>query len=113
MGESTETELPPSYIEIQDGKVVRIEEWTMWNGQPWPTFTLTRTTRLGGPESFRCSMGDPEHGGGSASGSLEHVLEGLHPEIARKYTEVMEMVEPTGHKILHTPGFEHYQVINR
>lgn len=72
-------------IVIRDGRVVKIEEYTNWNGNPaggW--FDVTR--HAGG--AFRSNIGCDEHGGGQSTGTLQTVLESIHAELRQPYIDL-------------------------
>ena len=83
--------LPPNTVNLENGKVVRLSLWTLWNGVPWNTVVIERTA-----VGFSCSVGEPEHGGGRVQGDLDEVLAGFHPDIKRRYKQLFELNEPTG-----------------
>ena len=83
-------ECPKSKITIRDGQVVALEEWTLWNLVPWVTIEMRRE-----PAGFYCATGDPEHGGGSDRGTLEHVLAFFHEKIADGYRRLFELKDAT------------------
>ncbi len=82
-------DLPPSTLTIENGQVQVVEEWTMWNGQPWCTVRIERI----GHNLFRSAIGDPEHGGGGARGTIEKVTEGLHNNFVAWYRYLFSLVE--------------------
>ncbi|MBX4188125.1 MAG: hypothetical protein KW793_03245 [Candidatus Doudnabacteria bacterium] len=83
-------------VVIKDGKVVRVDVWCLWNRVPWMTIKIgqeTDPTRLTEGE-FYSHISDPEHGGGSMRGSLDQVLEGLHPRIKANYVALFGLNNP-------------------
>ena len=93
-------EMPPCAITLKGGQVIELVEWTNWNGQPWQTTTISRNPN----GTFRCSTGEPEHGGGPDSvGTLEVALARFHPTIAHKYREIFtlsDLTEESSHECL-------------
>src|SRR5581483_11152768 len=86
---ATLAELPRNKVVIKGGKVIRVDEWCLWNGTPWMTVQISREGK-----EFCSHIGDPEHGGGSAQGSLEEVLEPFHPDIRAKYLNLFGLKNP-------------------
>ncbi len=80
-------QLPPSTVTITEGQVMKVQDWTFWNGTPWATITVERT-----PDgSFKSNIGDPEHGGSIKVGDLPEVIGGLHCEVAGPYISAFAM----------------------
>lgn len=98
-------ELPPDVVWLRaDGKVREVEDWTLWNGSPTPTVHIERR----GDDEFisNISWGD---GGRQTVGTLEEVLEGLHPDIAAKYVKLFALENPT-EADLAAIGFERHEI---
>jgi hypothetical protein len=96
--------LPKSKIVVRRGRVVKVEEWTLWNLVPWVTIEIRREG-----ESFFAAIGDPEHGGGSDRGPLSKVLAGLHPTIRANYERLFALRNPTEADI-RKAGFKGYEI---
>ena len=100
-------ELPPSTITVKDGRVVEAKQWVLWNLEPFPTIIVRRE-----PDgTFFSSIGDPEHGGGSANGTLREVLQGLHPTVRQRYEALFGLTLRPGTADLHRLGFDNYRII--
>ena len=93
-------------VKVTDGRVVSVERWVRWNGVPSPTIVIQRLS----DQVFSSQIGDPEHGGGSAKGTLQEVLAGLHPEIAAQYEMLFALREPTPESIA-AAGFPNYAIV--
>lgn len=79
--------LPPDSLTIANGQVQTVEEWTLWNLQPFITIDIRRL-----PDGqFRSSIGSPEHGGRTREGTIEKVTEILHPNFAAWYKYVFSL----------------------
>lgn len=97
--------LPPKKIIIRGGWVQSIEEWTLWNGEPFQTLLVERR-----PDGkFTSSIGDPEHGGVNRQGSLDEVLVSLHPAIAGYYKRAFEVGRSSLITLI-TEGFKGYEI---
>lgn len=71
MSMGQEVQLPPDRVVIKNGQVVSIEHWVNCNGEHAQTLLIER--RADG--YFYCSAGDPEHGGGATSGTLDQIMD--------------------------------------
>jgi hypothetical protein len=89
MRQNTLNDLPPNLLTIKNGQVQILEIWCCWNGENSMT---TRIERLG-ENHFRMYSGDPGHGGGTSHGTLDEVLQGLHPNVAAEYRYIFSLVE--------------------
>jgi hypothetical protein len=107
MSSSREVQLPPSKIVIKDGQVVSLEDWVLWNGEPAQTLFIERQA----DGQFFCSAGDPEHGGGSTSGTLAEIMEWMsyHPKFRGPMTKVFELENATEASVLET-GLDRYKI---
>lgn len=83
--------LPPTVIEIREGRVVKYRKWTLWSGVPWETVYIERTD-----DGFRCSVHDLEHGSTTVVGSLDLVAAQFDNDIGAQYRELFMFDEPTG-----------------
>jgi len=86
-----EVKLPPSTVTVKDGKVMRIQKWTLWNSKPFATITISRDEE----GIFYSSIGDPEHGTEEKLGVLQHVIAALHPEVQSSYRQAFNAKNPT------------------
>ncbi|MFA6252775.1 MAG: hypothetical protein WCV69_00690 [Patescibacteria group bacterium] len=85
-------ELPPDKIEIQGGRVVSLEEWCMWNGEPALTLQVSRIT-----SGYSVCVSDPEHGGHAPRQGAtlqEAAVDVLHPEVIGKLETLFGMKNP-------------------
>ena len=83
--------LPPDKIVVKNGQVIRIEEWTLWNLQPWCCITITRQE-----DEFLCNISEPEHGGGTTRGkSIEKAVSQLHPDISAPFIQAFKISNAT------------------
>ena len=92
---------------VKDGRVVKSENWVLWNGTDWPTIVIQRNGN-----EFQSDIGDPEHGGGQAKGSLEKVLVGLHPKIQGQYQRLFALENPT-RQAIEEVGFRGYLLVEQ
>jgi hypothetical protein len=91
---------------VHNGKVMRWEDWVLWNGQLWATVIIKRTT-----SGFQSDIGDPEHGGGQMTGRrLEEVIQGLHPRIQKGFHTLFSLKNPTAETI-RAAGFENFAIV--
>jgi len=91
-------------IVVQSGRVIQVEHWVAWNGEPYPAIVVTRKG-----DQFISHIGDPEHGGGQNHGSLLAVTEGFHPNIQRQYQTLFGLNEITPETIS-IAGFPRYAI---
>ena len=82
--------LPPDTLIIKDGQVQLLSEWTQWNGMPCETIRIVRIA----DNQLRCTIQDPEHGGGTTEGPPDEILtRSFHPNIAAWYKYVFSLVQ--------------------
>ena len=87
----TRPKLPPDTITVSGGRVIHIEEWTLWNLVPANTLSVSRRD-----EGFHCSFGEPEHGGGSRTGpDIDTACSHLHEKFRGPLTQLFAMQDPT------------------
>lgn len=94
----TTDKLPPDKIVVKGGKVVMLEEWTLWNGNQEITLTAKRESS----GEFVVFPIDPEHGGTSLQRGKtmdEAAAKALHPDIAKKLAELFNLENPTEEQI--------------
>ncbi|MFA5070452.1 MAG: hypothetical protein WC528_04180 [Patescibacteria group bacterium] len=89
-GLADRAKLPPDTIQVINGQVVEIEEYTLWNLEPCLTISITRQEK-----SFVAIAQDPEHGGTRREGSLEEVLSLFHPKIAKPFRQAFQLENAT------------------
>jgi len=109
---SARPELPPSKVYLnKEGRVVQVETWTLWNGEPWCTIDIGLETNpnVRARGEYFAHIGSPEHGGGSVWGSLEQVLAGLHPEIQKQYLQLFGFEKPD-QSAVDQLGFRGYRI---
>lgn len=100
-------DLPPSTIMVKNGRVMAVEQWTLWNLVPSITMHIQRLD----DGTFVSYIGDPEHGGGSSRAEqLASVLEGLHPEIKQGYLDLFALENPD-EAAIHAAGFSRYKIV--
>ena len=97
-------ELPPCTVMVLGGQVMEVREWVLWNTTPWMTVQIRRE----GSE-FYAAISDPEHGGGSDRGTLEAVLQVLHPDVQQHYIRLFALESPNEADI-RKAGFDRYNV---
>lgn len=88
-------QLPPDTCVVCDGRIVEWTEYTLWNGEPFPTLVITR---LDG-DQCRATMGDPEHGGTTRDGNLEDLLLGLHENCYGQYLALFALMNADRFKV--------------
>jgi len=86
--------MPKDNIIVKDGKVVKIEEWTLWNGQHWPTIVIEREN-----DQFRIQLSDPEHGGNTVRGSVDKILSCLHENFCGPLKQALTLTDATEEKL--------------
>ena len=89
--------LPPNRITVQKGRVVRLEEWTCWNGSNEQTLVAEATG-----DEFLYASHDPEHGGGPpgrGTTMFEAASQCAHSEIAQKTADLFDLRNPTEQQI--------------
>lgn len=98
--------VPSDKIIIKKGKVQSIEQWTLWKLTPWRTMHIERRPK----RRFFCSLGDPEHGGGSHEGTLLEALEGLHSNIQEPIMAAFDLKDATKESLKET-GLRGYKLV--
>ena len=99
------TELPPCIVIIKDGQVVQVDEWVLWNSEPWMTRQIVRKKDL-----FVGYISNPE-GGRTNRGSLSAILSGLHPQVQAQYVALFSLQNADEAAIQSIEGFKGHKVI--
>lgn len=109
MAQARRQELPDNTITVKDGKVQKLEIWTLWNGQPWSTIFVERFDAGG----FQSKIGDPEHGSAHRAGAdLEMVVGRMHEKSRKQYVQLFSLENPSDDDI-RALGFQERYVIRR
>jgi hypothetical protein len=93
-------------VVIANNQVQAVETYVIWNGEPTTTIDVRRES----DGTFRSLIGDPEHGGGSSRGTIDKVLEGLHPNISREYASLFHLTKADQASV-QAAGFERYKIV--
>ncbi|PIR89281.1 MAG: hypothetical protein COU07_00055 [Candidatus Harrisonbacteria bacterium CG10_big_fil_rev_8_21_14_0_10_40_38] len=96
MAESTKPH--PDKIIVREGRVVYLEEWTLWNGSE----EMTPQAEMKNKDDFSVFSYDPEHGGSlpvHRKTMLEAASEVFHGNIAKKIADLFDLENPTEDEI--------------
>jgi hypothetical protein len=91
-------------VVVSSGRVVRIEEWCLWGGQPSNIILITKNN----DGEITCAVSDPEHGGRVCCGmTAEEAIPKLHPTVRGRYIDALHMVNPTRAQLKKLFGLRH------